>query len=460
MAPTESDLNPQSSSASTQWPRQRYRVLALLCMMASITFLDRNCLSVNKSLIGKQLGISQTQWSWIFGAFVLTYGITQIPLGVLAEKFGHRLLVTLMVGWWSAFTILTGFADAISTWPLFGGIMKPLLAAVQHPEISLTVASLFLIQLLFGLGEGGAYPAMSGVVSRWFPATEKGLAQGFIWGFSRFGGALCPLIVVPLQKKFLNNDWRPVFWIMGGAGILWSLMWAAWYRNNPAEMPGITAEELAEINAGRKPRSLAPVPWGALFRSRQLWLILAMYWCYVWGSWFYFSWMPTYLREGRGFSEDNAKWFLALPFALGIFSNVLGGWLSDSLCRRYGVKFGRRCMGSIPLAIAGLLLGCAALLPQGANLSVGILLGISFGVMDLMLPSAWAVCMDVSGQHAAVVSGAMNAAGSFGGFSLAMSFGYIVHYTGFMQAVLLIAFMLLVASLLFTRINPERPLFS
>jgi MFS family permease len=168
--------------------------------------------------------------------------------------------------------------------------------------------------------------------------------------------------------------------------------------------------------------------------------------------------MPTYLREGRSFPETNAKWFIALPFALGIFSNVIGGFLSDKFSRKFGVKTGRRCMGSIPLAIAAILLGSAALMPQGWNLTVGILLGLSFGVMDLMLPSAWAVCMDVSGQHAAVVSGAMNAAGSFGGFSLAMSFGYIVKYTGFMQAVLLIAFMLLMASVLFTQINPEKQL--
>jgi predicted MFS family arabinose efflux permease len=199
------------------------------------------------------------------------------------------------------------------------------------------------------------------------------------------------------------------------------------------------------------------VPWGRLFRSPQLWLIMAMYWCYVWGSMFYLTWFPTYLVQGRGFSEGEMGVFAALPFLLGTAGNLAGGFLSDGLARKYGLRVGRRLLGAVSLALSALFLLATAL--TGGKAVAVVLLALGFGAMDCMLPSAWAVCLDVGGEYAGAVSGAMNSAGQAGGFVCSVLFGYLVEkFESYDVPLLVIAVMVLISAGLYGLIDPTRPL--
>ena len=83
--------------------------------------------------------------------------------------------------------------------------------------------------------------------------------------------------------------------------------------------------------------------------AAQIWLIFVMYFCYAWGSWFYFGWFPVYLVKGAGFTEAQMGIFAALPFLLGTIGNLIGGFLSDYLVVRLGLKAGRRMVGAASL---------------------------------------------------------------------------------------------------------------
>jgi len=182
-----------------------------------------------------------------------------------------------------------------------------------------------------------------------------------------------------------------------------------------------------------------------------------MYWFYVWGSWFYFSWLHTYLVKGRGFSVAEMGVYAPLPFVLGLCSNIGGGFLSDHLSKTHGLLVGRRLVGSLSLAVSAVLLAAAAM--AAGKQAVVVLLSLSFGTMDLMLPCAWALCLDVGRQHAGAVTGAMNTAGNVGGFICTVLFGYIVKSFGSYSAPLfVIAVMLMISAVLFSRIDPTRPL--
>jgi len=406
--------------------RQRHRLLALLVGLGAITFLDRLAMAALAPRIQDDLGIRPERWGWVAGAFALSYAVFQVPLGTLGDRLGQRKVLTALVLWWSLFTALTGAAPGFTV--------------------------LVLTQLLFGAGEAGAYPCISGVIARWYPAAERARAQGFVWGASRIGGALCPLLVAPLAGGW---GWRGALFALAGVGLMWSASWWWWHRDYPGLKRGITPAELAEIGT---PRALpAAVPWSRILRQRQFWLILGMYWCYVWGSWFYFSWLHTYLVRGRGFSLEEMAIYSAAPFVMGLCGNLAGGFLSDHLATRYGLRMGRRLTGSLGLGGAALLLVSAALTPGKA--AVVALLSLGYGVMDVFLPSAWAVCLDVAPRHAGAVSGAMNTAGALGGFACAMLFGYLVRWSGSYDAPLIvIAAMLMTGSLLFARIDPTRAL--
>jgi MFS family permease len=408
--------------------RKRYTVLALLVIVSVITYLDRVCIAVAGPRMQKDLDISPERWGWVLGAFVLAYGVFEIPTGAMGDRLGQRKVLTRIVLWWSAFTSLTGM-----------------------------VSDYFLLlgtRFLFGAGEAGAYPNVSGSIGRWFPAAERARAQGFVWAGSRVGGALSPLLVVPLMAAL---GWRAVFFLFGGAGLLWALVWYAWYRDHPPRQPGISRQELVEIGTNDAPPAHALVPWGRLFRSRQLWLIMAMYWCYVWGSMFYLTWLPTYLMKGRGLTEEEMGIFSSLPFVLGALGNLAGGSLSDRLVGRYGLTLGRRLIGCASLAAAALCLFATAL--TSGKASGVILLALGFGVMDCMLPAAWALCLDVGKQYAGAITGAMNSAGQVGGFVCSVLFGYLVKEFGNYDAPLLvIAAMVLASALLFGLVEPARQL--
>jgi MFS family permease len=385
-----------------------------LVLLAVITFLDRIAIASAGPRIQAELHISPELWGWILGAFVLSYGLFEVPTGALGDRLGQRNVLTRIVVWWSAFTALTG-------------------AAFSFPQ-------LLAIRFLFGAGEAGAYPNMSGVLARWFSTEERARTQGYIWAASRFGGALAPILVVPLQR---NVGWRWAFVIFGAIGMIWALVWRALYRDPPS--------------ARAHPATHDAVPWRILVHRPQMWLIFVMYFCYAWGSWFYFSWFPVYLVKGAGFTEAQMGVFAALPFLLGTVGNLAGGHLSDFLVVRFGLKTGRRLVGTVSLGASALLL--VAMTMTRNHTAIVVFSSLGFGIADLMLPAAWAVCLDVGRNYAGLVTGVMNTAGQFGGFVCSVLFGYVVKASGsYNVPVWGVAVMVMIAAALFTRIDPTRQL--
>src|SRR5207253_8878291 len=136
------------------------------------------------------------------------------------------------------------------------------------------------------------------------------------------------------------------FWVCAALGAVWVAIWRPWYRNSPAEHPSISRAEREEIGGGAAVGPGHSIPL-ALFRSRQLWLVMLMYSCYGWGSYFYLSWLHTYLVKGLGLTEMEMGVFSTLPFILGAGANLAGGWLSDRMVRSFGLRNGRRVGGVI-----------------------------------------------------------------------------------------------------------------
>ena len=169
--------------------------------------------------------------------------------------------------------------------------------------------------------------------------------------------------------------------------------------------------------------------------------------------------MPTYLEKGRHFSENEMQVFYTLPFLVAVFSNVGGGLLSDALSKRYGRRIGRVAIGSGSLALAAVCIALTATLPGTNKLGIGLCVTLGLGIMDCMLPCAWAICLDVGQKYAGTISGAMNTAGSLGGFLCATLFGWVVKETGnYNLPVLGIAVMVFISALLFACLNPDRPI--
>jgi len=384
--------------------RVRYRVLAFAFALAVVTYLDRICISAAAPFIMADLGLTMLQMSVVFSAFTLAYSLFEVPSGWRGDVVGARRVLTRIVLWWSAFTMLTGAA-----WSL---------------------RSLVAIRFLFGAGEAGAFPNIQRSFSRWFPARERGRANGVLFLGSRLGGALAPALAIVLIQRW---GWRVSFVVFGALGVVWAALWHAWYRDRPAEHPAVDDRERAWIaqdaaSPGAEPAERPAVPWRRLLTSPNLYAICGMYFAFGYGLYFYFTWLPTYLIRVLGFSAVAGGFFAGLPFVLAGGADVAGGWLTDRLSLAHGLRVGRCYLGCAAFG------GCALLLLASTQVASpvakAVLLALALAGADLALSACWAVCLDTGARYAGVVTGFMNTFGNLGGFVGPLVVGYAVERWG------------------------------
>ena len=172
--------------------------------------------------MAKEFGLSQTAIGIVFSVFLWAYAIGQIPLGWLADRLGPRLVLLIIVPFWSLMTAMTAIASG--------------------------VASLIGIRFVFGLAESGAFPAATRAMQLWFPKAERGIVHGVTHSFSRFAVAIVPFVAVSIMVAF---GWRWIFYLFGAAGLLWSLAFYLLYRNLPEEHPKVN-------RAGASPHTRPP----------------------------------------------------------------------------------------------------------------------------------------------------------------------------------------------------------
>ena len=410
--------------------KRRYQVLVVLSVLSMITFLDRIALSSASGSIMSDLHLSTVQWGWILGMFTLSYGLFEVPTGWLGDKIGGKKVLIRVVIWWSFFTVLTGFST--------GFIM------------------LFLVRTLFGMGEAGAYPNTSIILSKYFPVIERGRAQAIIWGASRIGAALTPFVVLPLQQRY---SWHIPFYILGAAGFIWALFWLFWHKEEPTEVKDIEPKELEYILAHRD----LPIvleenkkSYWSIFESRNIWYLLGMYICYAIGAYFFQSWFHTYLEKGRLIPKNQLIWASSIPYLLAGLGCLSGGWLSDKAVLKYGKKWGRRIVPMIGLFVSGLCMIGASLVAD--NTIAIIALGIGMAFMDVTAPVAWAVAMDLGGLKSGSVSGSMNAAGLTAAYLSTVIFGYLATAYGYYLPVLLIGVIVLLGAFVWLKIDATKTL--
>jgi len=366
--------------------RVRHGVVGFTLALVGIAYLDRVCIATAAPAIKADLGLTDTQMGLVFSAFTLAYAVFEIPSGWFADRFGARLALTRIVVWWSVMTAATGLATGF--------------------------VSLFLLRLLFGMGEAGTFPATTRVYGRWLPPVQRGRVFGAVIMTGALTGAVTQPLVVTLLELVA---WPHVFALFGAVGLVWALAWWMWFRDDPHDHPGVNDAErrLLEPLRGVHVVGHGAVPWGALVRSRSLVMVCLMYGGAIYGWYFYLTWLPTYLLRARGFDLRHMGWLAALPLlaiAVGVF---VGGWLSDALTARHGSRIGRRTPGvvGLPLAAAAIVGAVATANPTVSAL----LLAAAAGLAALGVSPAWAVCLEIGGAHAGVVSGAMNMFGNLGG---------------------------------------------
>jgi MFS family permease len=306
----------------------------------------------------------------------------EIPGGWLGDRIGARKALTRVVVLWSIFTAATGWVTGL--------------------------VSLIVVRAFFGAGEAGCFPNVTRAFSSWLPAKERSRAQGILWLAARWGGAFTPLLVAGLLQHL---SWRRSFEIFGVLGIVWAVFFYRWFRDRPEDHRGVNAAERALLVGREAGAAHGPVPWRKLLRSRSVRMLWAQYMAINYGWPFYVTWLPTYLQEARGLDLKKSAIYAGMPLFFGGLGCILSGALSGPIARR---------TGNMPWTRKGLAMGgcfgaavCLVISPSLADpLAAMTVLALASFCNDLLMPQAWATCMDVGGRHVGVLSGSMNMMGN------------------------------------------------
>ncbi len=372
--------------------RARYFVVILSIGLAVLSYVQRVAISQAAGPISHDLHLPKEQMGLIFGAFGLAYALFEIPMGLLGDRLGVKRVLAQIVLAWSICTALTGIA-----W---------------------NVASMCVIRFLFGAGEAGCFPNLTRMLSAWLPARERVAAQALMWAFARWGGAITP----PLALLCINLfGWRWAFVQFAGLGIVWCAVFLFWFKDDPGEHHSVNSaeRELLEssrvlvANHGGQPH------WLSVLLTRHVSILGLQYFCFSYVWYFYITWLPTYLREGRGQSPARAAALSVLPLLFGGFGSLVSGLAPRRLPRR-------------TIAICGFFSTAILLFAMTHIQSVVpamLVMALASFSSDLTMPISWDACVEIGGPYTATVAASMNMLGNLGGFFAPVIGGVILART-------------------------------
>lgn len=263
----------------------------------ALSFLDRQVLSVSIIKIKEDFHISDVEYGFINTGFLISYAIMFTVGGILIDRFGSRIGLAWSVGIWSLATMLHSFANNAMHFGVY--------------------------RFFLGIGEGGAFPGAIKAVTEWIPKNKQALANGIAIGGSALGAVVAP----PLCVYLINvTGWRGVFLVTSAIGFVWVLVWVLLPKNKTK----LLNESVITAKSKIKFRQTLV----NLLKIKEAWVFILIRFLLDPIFYFYMFWIPKYLNEVRGADIVQIGKLFWIPFlALGV-SNMLGGWISDSIFKK------------------------------------------------------------------------------------------------------------------------------
>ena len=380
----------------------------MLGLAIALSYLDRQSFPVVIGEIKKTIPLSEDQYGKLTSLFLLAYGIMYAGGGRIIDALGTRVGYAVMIVWWSAANFMLGTVSSV-----FG---------------------LRLFRFLLGLGEGGGFPGSVKAVSEWFPARERALAVGIFNSGSSLGSIVAPPLIALIV---VHLNWRWVFFLTGGVGFVWVLIWLKIY-DTPDKSKLLTDSEREYLRASLAPAGSArekPIRWLHLFRYRQVWGLVAAKFFSDAAWYFFIFWLPKYLSEVRGLKIKEIGYYAWIPYAVSGLGCFFGGWLSSRLVRRgFSIDRARKitlCLG-VALMPISLLIAAAPLNWVIVFFSLAMFGHQFWSTVVQTLPA------DIfPSRVVGSVAGLSGAAGAFGGMFFSLIVGGFVQDFGYAPAFLI-----------------------
>ena len=360
--------------------KQRNIILLLLFIGWAIGNFDRYFINYAILSITEDLQLSPTSTGLILSSFFAGYALMQIPGGWLADKFGSRRVLIVSVLMWSIFTAMTG-----AVWSL---------------------ASMIGIRFLFGIGEGGFQPSSSKLISQTFPSSKRAWAMSIMLSTSGIVS-----LIVPLLSAYMLTiiGWRVSFLILGGIGILITVLYWAFIR-----LPKELEDKVKSV--GEKQTGI----FKQLIRTPLMLNLFIAYYSIYAINWGLATWLPTYLVNVRGLDLISLGWVQTIPGLAMIVAIFLSGYIIDKL--QNGLE---KVVGAISCVFIGILLYLMFNAPSVTlfiTYQTIVIIFISFVI--LLLPAI--ILKRLPSSVTGTSMGIANTGGQLAGFITPLAIGFIV----------------------------------
>ncbi|PFO08355.1 MFS transporter [Bacillus sp. AFS076308] len=386
--------------------KNKLPVLILLFLAGVVNYLDRSALSIGAPFISHDLSLSATQMGLIFSSFSIGYAIFNFIGGMAADKYGAKM--TLFV--------------AMIVWSLFSGAVA----------LAVGFASLIVIRILFGMGEGPLSTTISKMVNNWFPLEQRASAIGLANSGTPLGGAISGPIVGFIA---ISYNWKISFILIMFIGLIWAFCWLKFVKEKPVKSAG----NVTIVKGNQSPQQSYPLSF--YLKEKTVLFTAFAFFAYNYILFFFLTWFPSYLVEARGLDVKSMSVVTIIPWVLGFIGLAAGGFVSDWVFKKFsqkGVLFSRKVVLVSCLFLSAVCIGIAGLV--ATTVSAVTLVALSVFFLYLTGAIYWAIIQDVVQQKSVgSVGGFMHFLANTAGIIGPALTGYIVDKSGSFTGAFLLA---------------------
>lgn len=387
----------------------RWWIIGLIGLATVINYIDRSAINIMWPYIYKEFGIadadSKNALAYITTFFMIAYALGQTLTGKMMDAIGTRLGMAVSIVGWSIAIALHSLAKGLGSFSFF--------------------------RFLLGVSEAGNWPGATKSNAEWFPANERGIAQGIFGAGASLGSVVALPIIASLYAAF---GWRVTFIGVSVLGLVWLIPWLIINKATPDKHTWITQQEQEHILSDKKSQTVIKdetvYTWKQLLNFNNTWSIITARFFIdpVW--WLFVTWLPTFLKEHFHFDMKQVAAFAWFPYLCAGIGGLLGGFYASNKIKNGTVAVTARkqavLIGSV-LMLASLALTAFYLdtLKDNLNLALGLISTTLFGFQFLIcniqtLPSDY-----YSGKNVGTVSGMGGTAAVLGTLITTLSVPYL-----------------------------------
>lgn len=280
-----------------------WKVVTLFTLGWALMYADRTILNPIMPQLAQEFNLNNSQLGLINSVFFLTYAVTQIPFGVIGDKYGRKLVITIGFILFGTMTFFSGIASGFGIFMIFRALTGVGEGAYYGPQYALSTESIPTKNLTFGnaiinsgmaLGTSGGYILSSKLV----------LENGEHWSRPFFIMSIPTVIIGVL-----------IFWLLKEKVI----------RPEDRKIRGTKETEQEE--------KIEKVSIAQIFKNRNLILTFIMCFCSLYGFFVVITWLPQFLQVERGFEGTSVGFIASLVPWASIPGAILFARLSDRFKR-------------------------------------------------------------------------------------------------------------------------------